>query len=135
MSPLNGGSELGDRLSSRHIVTGKRLLMSTSRDIRMFNEYTCHWPFWGEEGLLDENEFPLPPDLTRRVHAWTRDFDLNYDDERGWPSVEHREASHQEGLRLAEEVQAVVGPETTIDFQYWETVVDGRDPNEEPSEG
>lgn len=109
--------------------------MSTSRDIRMFNEYTCHWPFWGEEGPLNEEEFPLPPDLTKRVLAWTRDFDLNYDHERGWPSVEHREASRQEGLRLAEEVQAVVGPETTIDFQYWETGVEGREPDEESSGG
>lgn len=40
----------------------------------MFNEYGCSWPFWGEEGLLDQEDFPLPPELTRDVLAWTRNF-------------------------------------------------------------
>ena len=40
----------------------------------MFNEYGCNWPFWGEDGLLEQDHFPLPPDLTQDVLAWTRNF-------------------------------------------------------------
>lgn len=105
-------------------VNGRQIIRGS--EVRMFDEYSVSWPFWARDGLLDPEDFPLPDQLTRQILAWTRDFDLNYDHERGWPTAEHREASHQEGLRLADEVQSVVGPDVIIDFQYWETGVDDR---------
>lgn len=87
--------------------------------VRMFNEYTCSWPFWGENGLPDQEDFPLPPKLTRDVLVWTR----NFDHERGWPTAEQREASRHEGERLAGRVQDSVGPGVTIDLDMWEAHV------------
>ena len=98
--------------------------MSTPTTVRMFNEYGCSWPFWGEEGLLDQENFPLPPELTRDVLAWTRNFKQHFDHERGWPTPEQREASRCEGERLAERVRDAVGPEVTIDLHPWEVRVD-----------
>ncbi|HBH56418.1 MAG TPA: hypothetical protein DDY46_07520 [Kocuria sp.] len=89
----------------------------------MFNEYGCSWPFWGEEGLLDQEDFPLPPELTRDVLVWTRNFNQHFDHDRGWPTPEQREASRCEGERLAERVQDAVDPEVTIDLHLWEVRV------------
>ena len=99
--------------------------MATEPTVRMVNEYGCPWPFWGEEGLLDEEDFPLPRDLTAEVLTWTRNFDAHFDPESGWPTVEQRDAHRREGERLAERVQDAVGPGTTIDLDVWETGVDG----------
>ena len=87
--------------------------------VRMFNEYTFSWPFWGENGLPDQEDFPLPLKLTRDVLVWTR----NFDHERGWPTAEQREASRREGERLAGRVQDSVGPGVTIDLNRWEAHV------------
>lgn len=64
--------------------------------VRMFNEYTFSWPFWGENGLPDQEDFPLPLKLTKDVLVWTR----NFDHERGWPTAEQREASRRVPLTL-----------------------------------
>ncbi|WNB88656.1 hypothetical protein RGB72_11975 [Glutamicibacter protophormiae] len=95
--------------------------------VRMFNEYGCPWPFWGDGCLLEQDDFPLPPELTGDVLAWTREFDLHFDYDTGWPSREQRDAHRREGVRLAARVQEVVVPGVTIDFQYWETKVGGQD--------
>ena len=95
--------------------------------VRMFNDYGCPWPFWGEEGLLDEEKFQLPPDLTADVLAWTRNFNEHFDDEQGWPTAEQREAHRREGERLVERVQNAVGPAIRIDYDAWESAVDGPD--------
>ncbi|MEX5308305.1 hypothetical protein [Kocuria sp. CPCC 205297] len=87
--------------------------------VRMFNEYTFSWPFWGENGLPDQEDFPIPLKLTRDVLVWTR----NFDHERGWPTAEQREASRREGERLAGRVQDSVGPGVTIDLDMWEAHV------------
>ncbi|WP_423446832.1 hypothetical protein AABM36_01310 [Kocuria sp. KSNUG] len=86
----------------------------------MFNEYGCNWPFWAEDGLLEQDHFPLPPDLTQDVLAWTRNFNQHFDHEKGWPTEEQRDASHREGERLAERVQDAVGPGITIELDLWE---------------
>ena len=88
--------------------------------VRIFNEYTFSWPFWGENGLPDQEDFPLPLKLTRDVLVWTR----NFDHERGWQEAEQREASRREGERLAGRVQDSVGPGVTIDLDVWEAHVD-----------
>ena len=103
--------------------------MSTPATIRMFNEYTLDWPFFGPEGALGQDEFPLPPDLSCRVLAWAADFNEHYSWETGWPSVEHRSAAHQEGQELAREVQEAVGPDVEIRFEFWETAVDDDNPS------
>lgn len=36
--------------------------MFTPTTVRMFNEYGCNWPFWGEDGLLEQDHF-----LSRRT--------------------------------------------------------------------
>lgn len=101
--------------------------MSTPIAVRMFNEYGCSWPFFGPDSLMDQQEFPLPPELTDRVLTWTRDFDRHYLEERGWPSLEHRNAAYREGRHLAQDVQEAVGPDVEIRFQFWETLVNGED--------
>lgn len=101
--------------------------MTTTPTIRMFNEYGCPWPFWGGGGLLDEEDFPLPPDLTADILAWTRNFDEHFDPFEGWPTKEQCEAHRREGEQLAERVQDAVGPGITIDFDAWESAVDGPD--------
>lgn len=101
--------------------------MTTTSTIRMFNDHGCPWPFWGEEGLLDEEDFQLPPDLTADILAWTRNFDEHFDPVEGWPTKEQCEAHRREGEQLAERVQDAVGPGITIDFDAWESAVDGPD--------
>ncbi|RKQ35027.1 hypothetical protein C1C97_007055 [Kocuria tytonis] len=90
----------------------------------MFNEYGCSWPFWGEDGLLNEEDFQLPPDLTADILAWTRNFNQHFDYEKGWPTAEQREAHRREGERLAGRVQDAVGPGVTIHLNMWEANVD-----------
>ncbi|MDA4827769.1 hypothetical protein [Kocuria rhizophila] len=94
--------------------------MFTPTTVRMFNEYGCNWPFWGEDGLLEQDHFPLPPDLTQDVLAWTRNFNQHFDHEKGWPTAEQRETSRREGERLAERVQDAVDPGITIELDLWE---------------
>lgn len=92
----------------------------------MFNEYGCSWPFFGWDSALTKDEFPLSADLSEWILAWTRDFDVNYHEEKGWPSAEHRDASYREGVRLARQVQDVVGPDIKIEFTFWEKLVRGQ---------
>ena len=101
--------------------------MSTHTTIRMLNEYGCSWPFFGWDSALEQDDFPLPAELSDQLLTWTRDFDMNYHEERGWPSVEHRNAAYREGLRLAQVVQEAVGPDVEITFTFWETLVNGQD--------
>ncbi|MFL0422260.1 MULTISPECIES: hypothetical protein [Kocuria] len=98
--------------------------MSTPTTVRMFNEYGCNWPFWGEDGLLGQEDFPLPPELTRDVLAWTRNFNQHFDHDKGWPTPVQREANRREGEQLAKRVQGAVGPEVIIDLDLWEAHVD-----------
>lgn len=93
--------------------------------VRMFNEYGCPWPFFGPDSLMSQAEFPLPPELTERVLAWSADFNDHYDHEHGWPSTAAREASHAEGRRLAEAVQAAVDEDAKIQLELWDTAVAG----------
>lgn len=96
--------------------------------VRMFNEYGCPWPFFGPDSVMSQAEFPLPPELTQRVLAWTADFEDQYDHELGWASTAARDASHAAGRRLAEKVQAAVGESIIIKFEHWEHLVNGAEP-------
>ena len=99
--------------------------MATPPTIRMVQEYGCSWPFWGEEGLLEQEDFPLPPDLTADVLAWTRNFHAHFDPFEGWPTAEQRETDRREGEQLAKRVQNAVGPETAVHLDLWQSPVDG----------
>lgn len=51
--------------------------------VRMFNEHDCPWPFFGPDSVMSQAEFPLPPELTHWVLAWTADVDDHDDPEPG----------------------------------------------------
>lgn len=93
----------------------------------MLNDYGCPWPFFGPEGPLEDDELPLGPELTAKVRAWAQSFAAEYDEQRGWPSLARRQQALAEGLALSQEVQQVVEPDMHVQFEFWETRVDGQD--------
>jgi len=56
----------------------------------------------------------LDSELADRLVRWAKDFNFNFDEEKGWSSPEAREQHAVEGLALRDEVQAQLGPKYRV---------------------
>ncbi|WP_110517420.1 hypothetical protein [Herpetosiphon llansteffanensis] len=93
--------------------------------LRLAPDYWCY-PVWWNDGIqfgdIDPNELPLSPALIADLMAWSDAFDAIYvDDDPASSGFASRAAEQQfaeQGLALAQRLQAELGAEYQIEYTY-----------------
>ncbi|PFG38042.1 hypothetical protein ATJ97_0510 [Georgenia soli] len=46
--------------------------------VKLTNDYGADWPLWRHDGLADEGEWPISPQLSSRLKAWAAHFNAHF---------------------------------------------------------
>ncbi|WP_170037064.1 hypothetical protein [Georgenia soli] len=46
--------------------------------MKLTNDYGADWPLWRHDGLADEGEWPISPQLSSRLKAWAAHFNAHF---------------------------------------------------------
>lgn len=83
------------------------------------NEYAVKWPLWAGRNTR-RAEWSISDEVATRIEAWAFDFNAHYDVLKGWPDPQSRDAHQVEGAELASLLQAELGDEWLVKFEFWE---------------
>ncbi len=93
--------------------------------LRLAPEYCC-FPLWWNDGIqfgdLDPNELPLSPALVAELMQWSDTFDAIYNQDdfarSGFATLAEEQQFAEQGLILAQRLQAELGAEYQIEYTY-----------------
>ncbi|MBM7844978.1 hypothetical protein [Herpetosiphon giganteus] len=93
--------------------------------LRLAADYCCY-PVWWNDGIqfgdIDPSELPLSPDLIADLMAWSDIFDAIYVDDdpvsSGFATRAAEQQFAEQGLALAQRLQAELGAEYQITYTY-----------------
>ena len=109
--------------------------MHTSSDprivhVKLMNEYGTEFPLWAydedEDGPFFREDL-VSAEMLRALTHWAEYFDDFYDPESGWPSQDVCRRQFAAGGTLFAALQHDLGPEITVEYRFWETLVQGED--------
>lgn len=96
--------------------------------VRLMNEYAAYSPLW-EYGADGDgpyySEVTLSDEIWDRLVAWGDAFDEGYDPDTGWSTFQQLADHHREGTALYAALRAGLEPEISVEFNFWETCVNG----------
>ncbi|WIB63201.1 MULTISPECIES: hypothetical protein [unclassified Curtobacterium] len=95
-------------------------------EYRLMNEYTVDWPLWRDDGGAPEGEPELSERLAAQVRDWAATFNELYSYKTGWPDARTCQAQRAEGEHLAAAIARELGPDDSIELDFWETAHAGR---------
>ena len=89
--------------------------------LRVMADYSA-FPVWGDGGMIDPGDLPVPDALRADLAAWNEEFDATWPD--GWSSDAAFVAWRAVGRRLAARLQLELGDGVVV--LYWHDREQGR---------